>query len=100
MSDQYVNDTIFKQFDIDQLPESLLPSFGYPLKNNATIEEIKLNEMLRLRGGLWDFGYSPNNSELINEVMSKVGDSVNLNVYGIDFESNEIFFFFFLLNYN
>ena len=46
------------------------------------MEDLKLNEMLRLKSGLWDFAYGPNDLSLINEVMNKVADSINLNVYG------------------
>jgi hypothetical protein len=84
VSDQYSNDTFYKQFPIEQLPPDLLPDFGFPLTNNASISEIKLNQMLRLKSGLWDFAFAPNDSLTI-EIMNKVADDISLNVYGNKF---------------
>ena len=81
VSDQYSNDTFYKQFPIDALPPDLLPDFGFPLMNNASLNEIEFNRMLRLKSGLWDFAFAPNNSLTI-EIMNKVANDINLNVYG------------------
>ena len=37
---------------------------------------------MKARSGLWDFGYAPNNSTLINEIMNVTGQNINLNIYG------------------
>jgi len=81
VSDQYSNDTFYRQFPINQLPPDLLPDFSVPLMNNASLNEIKLNHMLKLKSGLWDFAFAPNDS-LTNEIMNKVANDISLNVYG------------------
>lgn len=82
MSDQYLNDTTYPTFEIDQLPPELLPFFDFPLRNDASLDDVKRNEMLRLKSGLWDFAYAPNDSAQINQIMNKVANDINLNVYG------------------
>jgi hypothetical protein len=66
-SDNYLNDTVYDPFRFDSLPNDLLPETFYSRN---------------YRDGLWSFGYQPNNSKMINDIMNSVGASLNLNIYG------------------
>jgi hypothetical protein len=66
-SDNYLNDTVFDPFRFDSLPDNLLPSNLYSR---------------RYRDGLWSFGYQPNDSKMLNDIMNSVGANLNLNIYG------------------
>jgi hypothetical protein len=74
-SNHILNDTTYPIFNVNQFDTQLIPeqptSLDYFLKNI-----LGLNE----RGSLWDFAYQPNNSDLVNNVMKKVGERL-VNVY-------------------
>lgn len=66
-SNEYLNDTLYRDFLIDQIPTSYFPQPPTPT----------------LRGGDWSFAFYPNNSDLLNRVMNRAADDVNLNVLGM-----------------
>ena len=71
-SDYHPDDSVFDEYTIDALPSSLLPPFNY--------DDDSLS--FSSRAGLWTFAYAPNNSDLVNRVMIKVGDNLNMNIVG------------------
>ena len=74
-SNHILNDTTYPIFNINQFDPQLLPeqpsSLDYFFNNF-----LGLNE----RASLWDFAYQPNNSDLVNNAMKKVGERL-VNVY-------------------
>lgn len=58
-SDIYANNTVYKPFEINQFPFTLQPS------GNQT---------------MWSFAYQPKNSDIVNKLMTKVSNELNLNL--------------------
>lgn len=71
-SDYHPDDSVFDEYTIDALPSSLLPPFNY--------DDDSLS--FSSRAGLWTFAYAPNNTDLVNRVMKKVGDTLSMNIVG------------------
>ena len=70
-SEQYLNNTFFKEFSVSQLPPDLLPD-----------DNLHYESYSNFGSGEWDFGYAPNNSALINEIMERAANDVSVNAYG------------------
>lgn len=70
-SDYHANDTTFEEFSFDSLPTSLLPN-GFDI----------FSQDLKSGIGLWTFAYSPNNTDMGNQIMKNVGDTLMMNIIG------------------
>jgi ATP-binding cassette subfamily A (ABC1) protein 3 len=76
-SNQYTNDTTYPPFSIDRLPKDLQPAPDdnfYP--SNSDTAHSQLNAFL------WSLAYQPNNSALLDKIMTKVRTKVRVNVQG------------------
>lgn len=75
-SQVYPNSTEYTAFGIDSLPKDLSPynsilKFGGLEFPNSAVQ-----------ANLWNIGYQPNNSDLVNNIMKKVAQDLRLNLYG------------------
>lgn len=72
-SDQYLNNTVYSPFSIDQLPDTLTPY-------NAAFKFRSTNEVLR--SAEWRFAYTPINSNVVNTTMEAVAKNLGFNMFG------------------
>lgn len=75
-SDNYLNDTVYPEYSVDDFPTSLQPSFVV----KRSVEDV---DDLDLRSGAWEFAYQPNSSQLVNRIMDKIGQQLELNIIRI-----------------
>jgi hypothetical protein len=68
-SDNYLNDTTYPEFSIDELPKSLFPQVSFESEKDDARSFAS-----------WDFCYHPNNTDFINKLMAKVGKDLDLNI--------------------
>ena len=74
-SEYFPNDTYFREFDFNQLPNELTPQAPFGLRNR--ISTSKDTAALQ-----WKFAYQPNSSELANRIMLKVGSNLGMDIVG------------------
>lgn len=70
-SDHYLNDTVFPAFRFDQLPPQLTPEYSSGFN-------------------LWSVAYQPNNSQLVDRIMSQVGKSISVDIKGFENEDDMV----------
>lgn len=74
-SEYFPNDTYFREFDFNKLPDNLTPQPPFGLRNKASSNT-------KTAAHQWKFAYQPNSSELANRIMLKVGSNLGMDIVG------------------
>ena len=82
-SDQYVNDTMYEAFTIERLPYDLIPvDPNYKASDNWLLEWLGVQS-----DGTWTLAYQPDDSPLLDTLMSEVSRKLRLGVKSFANES-------------
>jgi hypothetical protein len=84
-SDRILVSTVYDSFSVDRLPPDLLPKSAIDkLKHDNDLNSNFSRQYTVEAGENWCFGYWPNNSKLLENVMKRVGDehgfTINCNL--------------------
>ena len=74
-SDQYLNDTTFRNFDVETFDGGLTPTYLFNLQQLQSWSKSDASPF-------WDFAYQPKNTTLIDNVMKVVADKLLMNLVG------------------
>lgn len=76
-SDQYLNDTTFRNFDVETFDGGLTPTYLFNLKQLESWHTANEGP-----SPFWCFAYEPKNSTLADSIMQIVADKLLMNLVG------------------